>query len=77
MLTSPQLVFELAWTLLSQRKYQEAADAFVKMTEINTWYVKLVDVAHSSLIHDDAVGATQHTFSLLPVSYRILSLGRY
>ncbi|EMD38154.1 hypothetical protein CERSUDRAFT_113305 [Gelatoporia subvermispora B] len=31
------LVFELAWTLLSQRRYQEAADTFIKMTEINSW----------------------------------------
>ncbi|GJJ12064.1 hypothetical protein Clacol_006305 [Clathrus columnatus] len=32
-----QLVFELAWTLFSQRKYEEAAQMFLKMTEINTW----------------------------------------
>ncbi|KAL7283695.1 hypothetical protein ACG7TL_003131 [Trametes sanguinea] len=31
------LIFELAWTLLSQRRYQEAADAFIRMTEINSW----------------------------------------
>ncbi|KAH8111665.1 outer membrane protein Iml2/Tetratricopeptide repeat protein 39 [Phellopilus nigrolimitatus] len=31
------LVFELAWTLLSQRRYQEAADMFLRMTEINSW----------------------------------------
>ncbi|KAL0946369.1 hypothetical protein HGRIS_012600 [Hohenbuehelia grisea] len=31
------LVFELAWTLLAQRRYQEAADMFIKMTELNTW----------------------------------------
>ncbi|EJD00336.1 uncharacterized protein FOMMEDRAFT_159009 [Fomitiporia mediterranea MF3/22] len=31
------LVFELAWTLLSQRRYQEAADMFMRMTEVNTW----------------------------------------
>ena len=34
-----QLIFELAWTLLSQRRYQEAADTFIKMTEINSWLV--------------------------------------
>ncbi|KAF7358800.1 Mitochondrial outer membrane protein IML2 [Mycena sanguinolenta] len=33
------LVFELAWTLLSQRRHQEAADAFVRLTELNSWYV--------------------------------------
>ncbi|KAF5378316.1 hypothetical protein D9615_008805 [Tricholomella constricta] len=31
------LVFELAWTLLGQRRYQEAADMFVKITELNSW----------------------------------------
>ncbi|KAG5641413.1 hypothetical protein DXG03_005269 [Asterophora parasitica] len=31
------LVFELAWTLLGQRRYQEAADMFIKVTELNTW----------------------------------------
>ncbi|KAJ7478215.1 hypothetical protein FB451DRAFT_1241639 [Mycena latifolia] len=31
------LVFELAWTLLAQRRYQEAADAFLKLTELNSW----------------------------------------
>ncbi|KAJ7637765.1 outer membrane protein Iml2/Tetratricopeptide repeat protein 39 [Mycena rosella] len=31
------LVFELAWTLLSQRRHQEAADAFVRLTELNSW----------------------------------------
>jgi hypothetical protein len=40
-MTEVQLVFELAWTLLSQRRYQEAADAFMRMTEINSWFVLL------------------------------------
>ncbi|KAF9792188.1 hypothetical protein BJ322DRAFT_19589 [Thelephora terrestris] len=31
------LVFELAWTLLSQRRYQEAADMFMKMGKLNSW----------------------------------------
>ncbi|KAH9952147.1 hypothetical protein B0H21DRAFT_817869 [Amylocystis lapponica] len=31
------LIFELAWTLLSQRRYQESADTFIRMTEINSW----------------------------------------
>ncbi|KAG6911431.1 hypothetical protein DXG01_016528 [Tephrocybe rancida] len=32
-----RLVFELAWTLLGQRRYQEAADMFIKVTELNSW----------------------------------------
>lgn len=32
-----QLVFELAWTLLGQRRYQESADMFMKMIELNSW----------------------------------------
>ncbi|PSR77603.1 hypothetical protein PHLCEN_2v7793 [Hermanssonia centrifuga] len=31
------LVFELAWTLLSQRRYEEAAQTFIRITEINSW----------------------------------------
>jgi len=31
------LIFELAWTLLSQRKYEESAEMFMKMTEVNSW----------------------------------------
>jgi tetratricopeptide (TPR) repeat protein len=31
------LVFELAWVFLSQRRYEDAAKAFIQMTEINTW----------------------------------------
>ncbi|KAG5650191.1 hypothetical protein H0H81_000362 [Sphagnurus paluster] len=31
------LVFELAWTLLGQRRYQEAADMFLRVTELNSW----------------------------------------
>jgi hypothetical protein len=34
-----QLVFELAWTLLAQRRHQEAANMFIRMTELNSWYV--------------------------------------
>ena len=36
-LTPDQLMFELAWTLLSQRRYTEAAEAFIKLTELNSW----------------------------------------
>lgn len=32
-----QLVFDLAWTLLAQRRYLESADMFLKMIELNSW----------------------------------------
>ncbi|KLO11975.1 hypothetical protein SCHPADRAFT_876147 [Schizopora paradoxa] len=31
------LEFELAWTLLSERRYSEAAEAFIRMKELNNW----------------------------------------
>ncbi|KAF8604614.1 hypothetical protein BDV93DRAFT_537692 [Ceratobasidium sp. AG-I] len=31
------LVFELAWTLLADRKYEEAAETFLKIKELNSW----------------------------------------
>ncbi|KAG6884221.1 hypothetical protein C0992_006729 [Termitomyces sp. T32_za158] len=31
------LAFELAWTLLGQRRYQEAADMFLEVTKLNNW----------------------------------------
>ncbi|PFH46707.1 hypothetical protein AMATHDRAFT_69254 [Amanita thiersii Skay4041] len=31
------LVFELAWTLLAQRRYEEAAEKFQEMKELNSW----------------------------------------
>ncbi|KAF8229976.1 hypothetical protein L208DRAFT_1284137 [Tricholoma matsutake] len=31
------LIFELAWTLLGQRRYQESADMFMRITELNSW----------------------------------------
>ncbi|KAI0345249.1 hypothetical protein BDW22DRAFT_1354152 [Trametopsis cervina] len=31
------IIFELAWTLLSQRRYEESAEWFLKMTEVNSW----------------------------------------
>ncbi|KAJ7473170.1 mitochondrial outer membrane protein IML2 [Mycena galericulata] len=43
------LVFELAWTLLAQRRHQEAADAFVRLTELNSWYVSLPSYVPSFL----------------------------
>ncbi|TEB21864.1 mitochondrial outer membrane protein IML2 [Coprinellus micaceus] len=47
------LWFELAWTLLQERKFEEAAEAFVKMTELNSWshgtYYFLASGCHFSL----------------------------
>ncbi|TCD67048.1 hypothetical protein EIP91_000610 [Steccherinum ochraceum] len=31
------LVFELAWSLISQRRYEQASEAFTKMTTLNSW----------------------------------------
>ncbi|KAA1469289.1 hypothetical protein DENSPDRAFT_864071 [Dentipellis sp. KUC8613] len=31
------LYFELGWTLLAERRYAEAAETFLKMTELNSW----------------------------------------
>ena len=31
------LVFELAWALLAEARYSEAADAFLRMTKMNAW----------------------------------------
>ena len=34
-----KLVFELAWNFLAQRRYQEAAEMFIRITELNSWFV--------------------------------------
>ena len=34
-------ILGLAWTLLAQRQYKECADIFLKITELNSWYVVL------------------------------------
>lgn len=33
--------FGLSWTLLQEKKYEEAANTFVKTTELNSWYVSI------------------------------------
>ena len=33
------IFFELAWTLLSQRRYEQAAEMFIKVMEVNKWFV--------------------------------------
>ena len=32
-----KIIFELAWTLLSQRRYRESAEWFLKVAELNSW----------------------------------------
>ena len=34
-----KISFELAWTLLSQRRYRESAEWFLKVAELNSWWV--------------------------------------
>ncbi|KAJ3810168.1 hypothetical protein F5876DRAFT_42348 [Lentinula aff. lateritia] len=49
------LVFELAWIYLSQRHYAESAEAFLKLTELNSWshgtYYFIAAGCHISLAH--------------------------
>ena len=33
-----QLTFELAWTLLSHRRYEETAEQFLDITKLNSWF---------------------------------------
>jgi Protein of unknown function (DUF3808) len=33
-----QLTFELAWTLLSHRRYEETAKQFLDITKLNSWF---------------------------------------
>ncbi|KAJ3890761.1 hypothetical protein GG344DRAFT_48839 [Lentinula edodes] len=51
------LVFELAWIYLSQRHYVESAEAFIKLTELNSWshgtYYFIAAGCHISLAHSD------------------------
>ncbi|KAF5347916.1 hypothetical protein D9756_010118 [Leucocoprinus leucothites] len=61
------IVFELAWTLLGQRQYDEAAAMFLRMTELNTWshatYYFIAGGCHWSLgDHDKA----QKLFDAIP-----------
>ncbi|KAF9449736.1 hypothetical protein P691DRAFT_774496 [Macrolepiota fuliginosa MF-IS2] len=61
------LVFELAWTLLGQRRYQEAADMFIRVTELNTWshatYYFIAAGCHWSLGNHDRA---QQLFDAIP-----------
>ncbi|KAJ3986595.1 hypothetical protein F5890DRAFT_1502964 [Lentinula detonsa] len=53
------LVFELAWIYLSQRQYAESAEAFIKLTELNSWshgtYYFIAAGCHISLALSDGV----------------------
>jgi len=55
------LIFELAWTLLAQKRYQEAADTFINITKLNTWshgtYYFIASGCHFSLGNHDKARA--------------------
>ncbi|KAF7305955.1 hypothetical protein HMN09_00749900 [Mycena chlorophos] len=55
------LVFELAWTLLAQRRHKDAADAFLRLTELNSWshatYVFIAAGCYVSLARAATAGA--------------------
>ena len=61
--TTTQLLFELAWTFLSQRRYQEAADTFMKITELNSWYVDIGMWWYAIGVLTCCVGAMPHMHS--------------
>ena len=61
-----QLIFELAWTLLSQRRYKEAAEAFIRVTEVNSWCERQLASCAAPLLMFNP-GVTEHTTSSLPV----------
>lgn len=37
-----QLAFELAWTLLGFRRYEECAETFLELMKMNNWWVDYV-----------------------------------
>jgi hypothetical protein len=41
-----QLTFELAWTLLSHRRYEETAKQFLDITKLNSWFPIFFFFAH-------------------------------
>ncbi|KAG8930631.1 hypothetical protein FRC02_003958 [Tulasnella sp. 418] len=64
------LMFELAWVLLAERRYQEAADAFLTMKRLNTWshptYTFLAAGCYLALKTDQARTKAQELFDTLP-----------
>ncbi|KAL1748947.1 hypothetical protein HDZ31DRAFT_59834 [Schizophyllum fasciatum] len=53
------LVFELAWTQLALRRYEDAAASFIRMTEVNSWshatYYFIAAGAHIAAAHEQGV----------------------
>ncbi|KAI5897779.1 uncharacterized protein SCHCODRAFT_02486342 [Schizophyllum commune H4-8] len=53
------LVFELAWTQLALRRYEDAAASFIRMTELNSWshatYYFIAAGAHLAAAHEQGV----------------------
>jgi len=41
-----QLTFELAWTLLSHRRYEETAKQFLDITRLNSWFPRFLFLAY-------------------------------
>ena len=39
------LVFEVAWIFLAERRYEESANMFLRMQELNHWFVLFNDAA--------------------------------
>ncbi|KAG8934191.1 hypothetical protein FRC01_004524 [Tulasnella sp. 417] len=64
------LNFELAWDLLSIRRYKESADAWLRMLELNTWshatYTYLAAGCYLALKTEEGLGRAQELFDKLP-----------
>ncbi|KIO27128.1 hypothetical protein M407DRAFT_73614 [Tulasnella calospora MUT 4182] len=64
------LNFELAWDLLSVRRYQESAEAWLRMLELNTWshatYTYLAAGCYLALKTEEGLGRAQELFDKLP-----------
>lgn len=62
-----QLAFELAWTLLGFRRYEECAEIFLDLIKVNSWWVVSRSFVVGSSVSTLA-GVTLHTSSSLQVS---------
>ncbi|KAF5389207.1 hypothetical protein D9757_003471 [Collybiopsis confluens] len=57
------LMFELAWTYLSERRYVQSADAFIKLTDLNSWshgtYYFIAAGCHVGLALTDGISSEE------------------